>query len=468
MLTAHEANLENASFTEDSTAEALDPFALTDLPRGTVLEERTYEDIDTTHLTLSNNAQVLFKKNLQDNTPVMIRVRSPGGLSLLPDYDAARTNLARDVLLASGIRGLKGSAIRNVFSLHRTSVSVVLSESEHGYFIRTTPEELEFALRILHIMFTEVNIDDDAFAAMLAKSRTSLTGYIDTPQYKFGAEVEEVLAPGRKLNSINLRTEMLDKATPSWVESSFKSLLAHVGGTYFVISGPVNWQDVRPQVEKYIGSLPGGEPRVAGDIEFPFAESNAEVRRDTNPDERSVGRIYFVEPNPGYDDQMSYVRWAYSNILTQRLFKQVREEKSLVYQINAAAGSPSYPRPHGQVVVSYVADPAKVGEIERDVLQVMRGMTEGIRNADLKSIQKMMTRGFTDSLDKPEFTLGMLYDRLVRDQPLPSTEDFLGYIDALDKTMVMDYARKVVEDLVVVKTEYSPAVVADPDAAASQ
>ncbi len=434
-----------------------DPFVVRGLTPGEITEVRVYDAIDTTHVTLSNNAQVLFKKNTQAETPLIINMRSPGGLSLIDDYDVVRSSMVRDVIQSSGLRGLKGSSIMNLYRFHRTSLSMSIGQTEHGLNLRTTPEDLEFGLRVLHIAFTEASVDEEIFETNVAKSRTGLTGMIESPRFKFSAEVGDVLTPGRKMNSSNIHPALLDNLTPVWIQETTNTLFSHVGGTYFIISGPVDWQDIEPLVLKYIGSLPGGKPRPFGSLDdYSIAGKSAEVRHSTNPDERSEGRMYFIEPSPGYDNRDDYIRSVYANLLGQRLFKEIREEEALVYSISARASSPRYPSPHAQVAISYVADPANIEEIERRVVRIMSEMTTDVRTSEIEIIQKMLTRGFNDALDRPNFMLGVAYDGLIQGKPIPTPADFLGHIESLSKEDISDYARKVAKDLVVVTTEFRP------------
>lgn len=452
-------DLESVVTVETETDSPDEAFILEGVTPGEVVRSSYYESIDTHHLILSNNAHVLFKKDLQENTPVSIQVRSAGGLTLLDNYDVVRASMIREVIMSSGLRGLKGSTISNLFRLHRTNVSMFVGQTEHGLRVRTTPEEIDFALRALHIMFMEASVDQDTFDTLITKSRTGITGAIASPRFQYMADLGDVLWPGRKLNSSNIHPDLLDGVTANWIQQSVDSLFAHAGGMYFIVSGPLDWQEIEPLILKYIGSLPGGEPRVAGKIDYTYAAKPAEIRRNANPDERSEGTLIFIEPSPGFDDRMAYVRSTYANLLNQRLFKEIREEQALVYSINARVVSPRYrSSPHGQVSVSYVADPINIREIEARVARIMGEMTTDVRGAEIEIVQKMQNRNFKDSLDRPGIMLGVLYDSLLRNRTAPKPDDYLAYINSVSVDDVIAYAEKV-SDMVLIKAEFRPQLV---------
>jgi zinc protease len=444
---------------DSETASLDEAFVLEGLTPGKVIQSSYHESIDAHHLVLSNNVHVLFKKDPQENSPVRIRMRGAGGLTLLDDYDVVSGSMIREVIMSSGLRGVKGTAISNFFRLHRTNVSVFFGQTEHGLTVRTTPEEMDFALRALHIMFTEARVDQDIFDTIITKSRTGITGSIASPRFQYMADLGDVLSPGRKLNSSNIHPDLLNGITPEWIQTSVDTLFAHAGGTYFTVSGPLDWQEIEPLILKYVGSLPTGEPRMAGKIDYTYAVKGAEIRRNANPDERSEGTLFFIEPAPGFDDRMAYVRSTYANLLNQRLFKEIREEQALVYSISARVASPKYPSsPHGQVVVSYVADPANIREIETRVIRIMNEMSDDVQGEKINTVQKMQNRNFKDALDRPGYMLGALYDSLIQNKAAPNPDDYLTYIDSVSEDDVKAYAKKV-NDLVLIKAEYRPQLV---------
>ena len=444
----------------DSEIDSLDEvFVLEGMTPGKVIQSSYHEPIDAHHLVLSNNVHVLFKKDPQENAPVRISMRGAGGLTLLDEYDVLSASMIREVMMSSGLRGVKGTAISNYFRLHRTNISMFVGQTEHGMTVRTTPEEMEFALRALHIMCTEARVDQDIFDTVIAKSRTSIIGSIASPRFQYMADLGDVLSPGRKLNSSNIRPDLLNGITAEWVQTSVDALFAHAGGTYLTVSGPLDWQEIEPLILQYVGSLPTGEPRVAGKIDYTYAMKGAEIRRNANPDQRSEGTLFFIEPAPGFDDRMNFVRSTYANLLNQRLFKEIREEQALVYSISARVASPKFPTsPHGQVGVSYVADPANIREIESRVIRIMREMSEDVQSEEINTVQKMHTRNFSDALDRPGYMLAALYESLIQNKTAPIPDDYLAYIDSVSEDDVKAYAKKV-NDLVLIKAEYRPQLV---------
>ena len=433
-----------------------DPFALPGLEPAAVVATRRHPEIGVVQWTLANGVEVLFKRDEQPNTPVTMRYRSSGGVSLLDDYDIVRTQLAREVIIGSGMRGLKSSALVNLFRLHRTNASVVLAEREHGFSLTTFPDELDFAFRALHLIATEAQVSTDVLESLRAKTRNVLTATVANPGFQFNAAVSDVLWPGRKLNPGSMDPDRLDDVTTDWVRQVYDKLFEHAGGTYLLVAGPVDEAVVYEAVTRYVGTLPGGKARVAGGSDFPLAKAPAEVRHTTNPDDRSVGTMYFLEPAPGHDEYANFVRGAYASLLTGRLVEEIREKRSLVYSISARATSPRYPNPHAMLTVSYVADPDNVAEIEGAVLKVMEALPGSLKERELKPIRKSLHRSFEETLEKPALVLQMLYIKILQDKPLPALKAYRDHIDNLDTASIAQFGKRALTSFVQVRTEYGP------------
>ena len=184
----------------------------------------------------------LFKHDPEPNTSVNVLYRSPGGMSLLDDYDLVRSQLAREVISASGLRG-PSSALANLFRLRRTSANVMLAEDEHGFRLATFPDEMDFAFRALHLVATEAEVTREAFDSFVAKSRNVLTATVENPGFQFNAAVSDVIWPGRKLNPGSIDPALLDDVTPDWIRALYTKLFDHAGGTY--VQSPVRWKRPR-------------------------------------------------------------------------------------------------------------------------------------------------------------------------------------------------------------------------------
>jgi zinc protease len=434
-----------------------DPFTIAITTPGTITAETSLDAFETTVWRLSNGAHVLFKPNPEENTNVTLELRSPGGLSLLPDSDIVRSRIARDVLFASGIRGVRGSDLSNRFNLHRTTGSVFMGETSHGVVVQTQPDELDFGFRVLRLMATEGAVDPTIFNAQMAKHRTLIEAALENPRFQYASEVTERIWPGRKTNMSNLTVAMLNDLSGAWIEEAYALMFESFRGSYFLITGPVAKNDVRPFVEQYLATLPTGNPAPKLNTDYPHATTSSEVRRDTNPDDRSVNAMYFIEPTPGFDDRQSYIRTAYARLLTERLLNDIREDRGLVYSITAGAVSPRYPYPHGLVTVSFVSDPSNVAEIEERVLTAMDTVGRKVTRKSLRPIRQQMLRRFNDSLDKPARILDALHSTLIQNEPVPTPQEIVEVIESLNRKEVMAFARKVRDKFVVVRTEHRPA-----------
>ena len=236
-------------------------------------------------------------------------------------------------------------------------------------------------------------------------------------------------------------------------------LFAHVSGGYFLISGSVTEEDVTPLIEMYLASLPAGDPWSRPVLDYPSATEATNVRHFDNPNERSLGQMFFIEDSPDYDDRQRAVRFAFSGLLSKILLDDIREVQGLVYSIGAQASSPGVITPvHGLVSIGYVADPSHVETIETSVMGHIKDLAN-MSDEDTETlalIQAQSKRQFTDSLKRPAATLAYLMNAQMVGQPVLTEQRAHDYIDSVTPADVRAFAQQVLEDFVNVNAEFSP------------
>lgn len=436
-----------------------DPFELTtDIGPGTIVSREHHKGYGTI-LKLSNGATVLFRQEDEPGKPFRIQYQAPGGAAVLNAANAVNTQVAREAVFNTGLRGLRSSALANLFRLHNTTADLAVQEGQVIAIVTSITRETDFAMRAFHIMMTEASMDDASFNLVRDKFKTAMEAREKDEQYRFNAALREALWPEHPFNPDANNLETLAEVTPEWIHGMMKHLFAHVSGGYFLISGSVTEKDVTPLIERYLASLPAGDPWVLPVIEYPSATEATSVRHFDNPNERSLGQMFFIEHSPGYDDRQRAVRFAFSGLLSKLLLDDIREVQGLVYSIGAQASSPGVITPvHGLVSVGYVADPSHVETIEASVMGHISNLANmSDEDTDtLALIQAQSKRQFTDSLKRPAATLGYLMNAQMIGQPVLTEERAHELIDSVTPADVRAFAQQVLDEFVNVNVEFSP------------
>ena len=445
---------------------APDPFSVEDVEGGSVAKHSHFDTIGVHHWTLSNGAEIVFKSTDVASTPVLINSVFPGGLSLIPNITESRATLAGSAVAASGMRGIRDSALTNLFRLHRTSARGIRLEKEAVITMSSVPEEIDFAFRALYILLEgKAEVNTDVLEITRQKVSTSIVASVQQPQFQFAHQTNEAIWPGRIFGNLNLSVDELMIVDADWVNAMSERLWRNVNGAWFMISGPIDAETVETYVTKYLGGLAGGNRRKEIGATDTYAKSSREVRVKLNPQERSNVRMFYLEPNTGTEDLNAImIRLTFAALLNARLQDTARVKEGLVYNIGARSAEPNYPMRHGGMMIQFTSDPDNVGEVESIVRSQIEEMSKEVKESDLASVRKMQVRGIEQAWEQPAMVVAQTTDRLRQGLSIVSLTDITKAIESVTTKNVSSRALQIA-DLTSVVSEFAPKPEAEaPDA----
>lgn len=182
--------------------------------------------------------------------------------------------------------------------------------------------------------------------------------------------------------------------------------------------------------------------------QYPF-KTVEEVKRKTE-----VQKIEQAKLNLGFRAYFEgpYERMAF-NVLNQMfggtassfLFRRIREEKSLAYQIHSQADMKN-----GYMFVLGGVDIEKVQITEESVLKELRKLQDGeFEEAFVEEIKNMMKISREEAKDQPKALLTLVYNQLLLPNNAPSWEET---IEKVDKALIIKVANDIKLDTVYTLT----------------
>ena len=156
------------------------------------------------------------------------------------------------------MRGIRDSALINLFNLHRTVARGFRLEKEAVIAMRSVPEEIDFAFRALYILLEDnPNVNPEVLEITRQKVSTNIAASVQQPQFEFLHQTNEARWPGRIFGNLNLSVDDLTIVDVDWVNAMSQRLWRNVNGAWFLISGPIDAETIEEYVTKYLGGLEG-------------------------------------------------------------------------------------------------------------------------------------------------------------------------------------------------------------------
>ncbi len=329
--------------------------------------------------TLSNGVTVAYLPTEFKKDQVLVRLVMDGGQSLIPDADlpSFESNIWNLFRSNSGVSKYPSSTVTKMLAGKQVSVNTYINAITHGISASCQPKDLETALQLLYLNFTDPRYEQDAFDVAKSQIEAVLPNLQQTPDFKFQQAFSRTLF-GDNPRNIVLDQKVLDAANLATIEKNCKKLFASAKGAKVYIVGNVDPETLKPLVEKYIASLPAkgkalswkdtGERLVQGKVENAF-------KADMQTPQTTVLQVY-----NNYDTDYSVAKKvnlsAASFILDMIYVATLREEEGGTYGASSAMEIQKYPVPRSVIQVYFNTNPSSSDKLRSLAVEGLRKLAE--------------------------------------------------------------------------------------------
>ena len=397
---------------------------------------------ETTTLVLSNGAKVIYKKTDFKNDEILFQAFSYGGTSLYPNEVLQQTAHANGGLTEAGIDGLTKNDMTKVMSGKIANVRPYISTYDEGMRGSTTPKDLETMFQMIHLYFTKLDKDKEAFQSYVNKQKAFLGNIKSNPNFYFSIEYGKFLSEGNPRYTGFPTNEDLDEANYDLAYQKYQERFANAGDFNFYFVGNVDDAKMKAYAETYLASLPGnGEKEMYKIPEF-RSKSGAHdfiIKKGTEP--KSQVRITF-RGETEYDAKEDRALEALGEILSIKLIEKLREEEGGVYGAGARGNMSKIPYGSYNFTISFPCAPENVEKLSKASLAELEKIVEnGPTSEDLDKVKKSLLLSRKDNLEQNRFWLSTIQSADYNKTDIDNVVNYEANINAL----TTDYLQKVAQ-----------------------
>ena len=359
---------------EDIPEAFLDPAKL----KGAKIAKTGNTIYGATEWTLKNGVKVIVYPTDLQKDQILFNLTKDGGRSLISTDDLSSFDDSIWSLFQSnsGVSAFPGTTVSKMLTGKNLSVTPYIDPLEHGIKGRSTVKDLETALQLIYLYYTDPRFDTEEWQNGIDQIEAVLPNLQNQPNYKLQSELYKTLYGGNARRQM-LSQEIVDRARLSTVAQNYRTLFADAAGASFVVVGDVNPEALKPLVEKYIGSLPKGkkplqwvnphEDIVKGRIENVF-----EV--DMQTPKSTVLQVYSADVDFTYDKDAAMD--AISYILDMRYVESLREEEGGTYGASTAAQLSRRPTSRALIQVYFDCRPSVCDKLRQLAIDGIKDLAQ--------------------------------------------------------------------------------------------
>jgi zinc protease len=384
---------------------------------GKITGRREIPELGVTVVTFANGVEAWLKPTDFKNDQVLFSLAGPGGTSLAAPEKFPEAQLSAAQVELSGVGGHSAVDLQKLLAGRILSVSASLGLSSQAISGSSTPANLETALQLLHLYFTEPGDDQQAFDLIKRQLVASYENRERSPNVVFSERVAQV-------NTMNhytarpLTVERIQALDRQAMVSFYADRFANAADFTFFLVGAFTMDEAVPLLARYVASLPSKGTRTSAfrnvGLTFPPQPERATVEMGKEPRSQTV--ISFFAAPPIEENAQSRVEAA-TEVLEIALRDILREELGETYGVSVGSIQP-LPQPgYGRIAVSFGAAPENVARmVERVMQEVQRLQKEGPSEDLTTRAKESARREHETALKQNGFWLGRLQSAKLLDR----------------------------------------------------
>ena len=385
---------------------------MTTLPKpGKITKEVKNDKFGYTELTLSNGVKVYLKQTDLKKDQVLLQGEGWGGSALYDIKDFANFNMFDDVVEASGLGAFSHTEL--IKALAGKIAGATLSMSGHRTNVNgsSTPTDVETMLQLVYLYMTgDIKKDQQSFDQLLKTTEIQLKNRLLQPEAVFS---DSLLLTLTKHNPRNRNMEVSDLKDVNYdrILQMAKERTANAAAFTFTIIGNYDEATIRPLIEQYIASLPAQKKIVKSkDLSTDYTGKVVNDFKHKAETPKSIAVLHWYTKKVPYTLENIIRSQAAGQVLQMVYLKEIREEASAAYTVQAQAGVSRDDFNDESSIFAYCPMKPEKADVAIDIMRrAVKEMAAGKCDADMVTkVKEYMLKNLGDQLKTNAYWAGRI------------------------------------------------------------
>jgi len=449
-------NAKTEAFIDEASNEPL----ISALPKPVKIKKEEKAPFGFTKWTLKNGANVYFRKTDFSDNVIKMTAFSKGGYNLMGDEYAPlqatyfnpetrqEFTLYDIVTSATGINKFTASDIKKKLAGKNVSIVSSISDDTESLEGSAVIKDLRTLFELTYLMFQGPANDPDGYNSI----NTTVKAMMPQLDAMHAVIQRDSLANTFYMHNPHkqmLHASTMEKTNYATVQNAHADRFSQAGDFNFVFAGPINEDSLRAYVEQYIAPMPAVKKREAfADVKRVYAKGvveNTYPCKMPNADAaESIIDVRWTAEVQSLDLKSSVVAEALGSILSDRLFRKIREERSMGYHAGASSNTIPGLYPILQISASAYIKPECKDEALAIIHQEMEDIAKnGVTADELKKYAEPTLTTYQQVQRNDNYWTFALCNKVLFDFDIDTNKD------AIIKGVTSDDVKALVNDIIL-------------------
>lgn len=411
---------------------------LPEMLSGGVIKQSINNEIGTTEWTLSNGIHVVMKPTTfkKDEIEFLGLLKPDISFYKRDKYSSILNELEIPTII--GLGGVSPSDFYQLLTGKRISLKSIYSENKQGIKGYTSCKDFETALKLINLCFSSRswNSNDTIYRNSTTTGLQNSKMFNDTVNTYSGFTSFD--------NSKKIPINQLNR--------TYKILFRNPSDYTFLISGSFKPEEIKPLIEKYIGSLANIKKETENQKTFTSNDDKSispdwwkTSRRScvfTNPTKNSISTI-LIRCQGGIDPKEESILYGYiaQRLLVNRMKNIIREKFGAAYSFGSYNNIVN--ANFIQLSIFFNIDPQNLKQIENVAFDEFKNfLVQGVSLDELNIIKSKIVKQRTDELNMNSWWVdNALYDYYFNKKNIIST--YVQEVDEVTTEKLKSYTKKI-------------------------
>ena len=444
------------AFVDDVKNEPL----IAQLPKAGKIKSETTDPFSGAKVyTLSNGTKVYALKTDYKADEIVFNALSWGGDSNYPESDIYNIKLCPSVMSNVGLGNFSSSQLSKALTGVHANVYSSISGREESLNGNCTPKDLEFMMQKIHLAFTNPGNCEEEYQAYIQMVNTALKNRDTDPLNAFSDTVNYRLYDGNKRGA-DVKAEDLKNVNFKRIREIYRERFADANNFTFFFVGNFEYDTLKAMLCKYIASLPivkRNETYKRDVIHYHIGKADSKFQREMQSPQSYIYNTYTYRTIGEYSLEKDILADAAAQVLNMIYLKEIREDASLVYTINARS---SIDKADGGLASSNftIQCPAKpeYGDLTQKMIDdiIIRVANEGFEQEKLDKVKEYYHKEHQANLKRNSYWLSIMSEKAFYN--FDEKTNFEQIVNNLTVSKIQNHIKSLLQAEGILKVQIQP------------
>ena len=428
-----------------------------DLKGSKIKEVVPVELFDAEEWILENGVKVVYKKADYEKDNVSLYAHSDGGTSLYDVKDLSNAENAAVFTNAYGVGEFNAIKLKKALAGKMASCGTSIGTNNEVVTGSATPQDLETMFQLLYLRFTSPRMDEEKFESILNQNLANVDKICKNPN-KIIQDSIDFITSNYSPRTQPLSRKYLESLKMEKMYEIYKERFGNAADFTFFIVGNVDAKDLKPLVEKYLGSLPTSDERedwVDNNVRSPkgIVKKVIPIKMETP---KSLVVTSFRHEMP-YNLHDMYCNNVLRGILDVRYTENIREKEGGTYGVSVNSEASKEPVPIYTMTMTFNCDPDKADHLKSLIYaEIEKVKKEGVTQDEINNITKNLLKDFEQSKPHNSYWLSVITTYYIYDINNNDPAQFVDILKNMTPEDIKDFADRMFDNPDILDVVFTP------------